>query len=88
MVFMMMCIPTKRVSTMCLLKISYRKRRWLELLKDYEMIVLYHHHKANVVADALSRMTMGSMNHLEESKKNLVNMFIGWLDRVLDWKVL
>ena len=32
-----------------------RQRRWLELIKDYELEVHYHPGKANVVADALSR---------------------------------
>jgi hypothetical protein len=32
-----------------------RQRRWLELIKDYELDVHYHPGKANVVADALSR---------------------------------
>jgi hypothetical protein len=32
-----------------------RQRRWLELLKDYDMEIHYHPGKANVVADALSR---------------------------------
>jgi hypothetical protein len=32
-----------------------RQRRWLELIKDYELEVHYHLGKANVVADALSR---------------------------------
>jgi hypothetical protein len=31
-----------------------RQRRWLELIKDYELEVHYHPGKANVVADALS----------------------------------
>ncbi|WMV41066.1 hypothetical protein MTR67_034451, partial [Solanum verrucosum] len=34
--------------------LNLRQRRWLELLKDYDMTVLYHPGKANVVADALS----------------------------------
>jgi hypothetical protein len=32
-----------------------RQRRWLELIKDYELKVHYHPGKVNVVADALSR---------------------------------
>jgi hypothetical protein len=32
-----------------------RQRRWLELIKDYDLKVHYHPGKANVVADALSR---------------------------------
>ncbi|WVZ97521.1 hypothetical protein U9M48_043048 [Paspalum notatum var. saurae] len=33
-----------------------RQRRWLELIKDYDLEVHYHPGKANVVADALSRL--------------------------------
>lgn len=32
------------------------QRRWLKLLKDYDISVLYHLGKANVVADANSRL--------------------------------
>jgi hypothetical protein len=32
-----------------------RQRRWLELIKDYNLNVQYHLGKANVVVDALSR---------------------------------
>ena len=32
-----------------------RQRRWLELIKDYDLSLEYHPGKANVVADALSR---------------------------------
>ncbi|KAA3487538.1 integrase [Gossypium australe] len=30
-------------------------QRWLELLKDFDLVIDYHSEKANVVADALSR---------------------------------
>ncbi|WMV38514.1 hypothetical protein MTR67_031899 [Solanum verrucosum] len=44
-------------------ELNLRQRRWLELLKDYDMSILYHPGKANVVADALSRLSMGSTAH-------------------------
>jgi hypothetical protein len=34
-----------------------RQRRWLELIKDYDLEIHYHPGKANVVADALSHKT-------------------------------
>ena len=43
------------------------------MLKDYNKSILYHPCKANVVADALSRMSMGSVSHINEAKKDLVN---------------
>ena len=42
------------------------------MLKDYNMSVLYHLDKDNLVAYALSRMTMGSVSYVEEGKKDLV----------------
>ena len=41
-------------------------------MKDYDISKLYHPSKANVVADALSHLSMGSVSHVEESKLNLV----------------
>ena len=35
------------------------------------MSILYHPCKANVVVDALSRLTMGTVSHLDEAKKDL-----------------
>jgi hypothetical protein len=43
--------------------LNMRQRRWLELIKDYDLEVHYHPGKANVVADALSRKV--HCNHLE-----------------------
>jgi hypothetical protein len=36
-------------------ELNMRQRRWLELIKDYDMSLQYHPGKANVVVDALSR---------------------------------
>ena len=36
-------------------ELNLRQRRWLELIKGYDMRLHYHPGKANVVADALSR---------------------------------
>jgi hypothetical protein len=35
--------------------LNLRQRRWLELIKDYDLEIHYHPGKANLVADALSR---------------------------------
>ena len=45
-------------------ELNVRKRRWIELVKDYECTIEYHSGKANVVADALSRRPMSSISHL------------------------
>ena len=42
------------------------------MLKDHDLSVLYHSGKANVVADALNRLSMGSVAHIEDGKKKLV----------------
>src|SRR5207237_7858639 len=45
--------------------LNLRQRRWLELIKDYDLDIQYHPGKANVVADDLSR-------------KNYCNSIRGW----------
>ena len=57
--------------------LNMRQRRWLELIKDYDLEIHYHPDKANVVADALSRkvhynalMTSQTVE-IEESKSSL-----------------
>ncbi|CAH9077225.1 unnamed protein product [Cuscuta europaea] len=36
-------------------ELNMRQRRWLELVKDYDLEIQYHEGKANVVADAMRR---------------------------------
>jgi hypothetical protein len=43
------------------LELNMRQRRWLELIKDYELEIHYHICKANVVAHALSRKSQVNM---------------------------
>jgi hypothetical protein len=42
-------------------ELNMRQRRWLELIKDYELEIHYHSGKANIVADALSRKSQVNM---------------------------
>ena len=39
--------------------LNMRQRRWMEYLEDYDFTLHYHLVKANVVADALSRKSLG-----------------------------
>ena len=43
----------------------------MELLKDFDCVILYHNGKANVVVDALSRKYMGSLAHIVPKKRQL-----------------
>ena len=51
---------------------NLRQRRWLELLKDYDYDILYHAGKANMVADALSRKSSGSLAHISVERRPLI----------------
>jgi hypothetical protein len=42
------------------LNLNFRQRRWLEIMKDYDLGINYHPVKANMVADALSRRSQVS----------------------------
>ena len=52
--------------------LNLRQRRWFELLKDYDYIILYHLGKANIVVDAVSRKSMGSLAHIAVQKRQMV----------------
>ncbi|KAH0730183.1 hypothetical protein KY289_001371 [Solanum tuberosum] len=53
--------------------LNLRQRRWMELLKDYDVTTQYHPGKANVVANALSQkaVSMGSLSCLSVTKRPL-----------------
>ncbi|WMV33411.1 hypothetical protein MTR67_026796 [Solanum verrucosum] len=57
-----------RVEDASIKELNLKQRMWLELLKDYDMSILYHPGKANVIADSLSIFFMGSTAHFEEDK--------------------
>jgi hypothetical protein len=52
-------------------ELNMRQRRWLELIKDYELEIHYHPGKANVVADALSRKALCHCLTMKTSDKTL-----------------
>jgi hypothetical protein len=63
--------------------LNMRQRRWLELIKDYDLEVHYHPGKANVVADALSRKAHCSCLSVEA-----VNEILCWEMRKLNLEII
>ena len=59
-------------------EMNLRQKRWLELIKDDELIIEYHSRKANVVADALSRKSSVTLAHIR----------IAYAPMLLDMKAL
>jgi hypothetical protein len=53
--------------------LNLRQRRWLELIKDYDLEVHYHPGKANVVADALSRKSQCNCMVMDSRINTLCN---------------
>ena len=55
-------------------ELNMRHRRWLELLKDYDFDLSYHHGKVNVVVDALSRKSL-HMSMLMVKELEMIEQF-------------
>ena len=67
--------------------LNLRQRRWLELLKDYDYDILCHPGKANVVADALSIKSSGSLAHISIERRPIIKELHELIDQGLQWKV-
>ena len=73
-------------------KLNLRQRRWMELIKDYDCVINYHLGKANVVANALSRKSIQTLQAFDANLSlsddgAIVEKFIAKLDflnRVLE----
>jgi hypothetical protein len=63
--------------------LNLRQRRWLELIKDYDLVINYHPGKANVIADALSRRShvnmLATRELLQEFCKEFEKLNLGWV---------
>jgi hypothetical protein len=63
--------------------LNLRQRRWLELIKDYDLGIIYHPGKANVIADAQSRRSHLNMLATRELLPDICKKFeklnLGWV---------
>jgi hypothetical protein len=57
------------------LNLNLRQRRWLKLIKDYDLRINYHPGKANVVVDALKRKSHVSQLVVESMPIELCEEF-------------
>ncbi|KAJ3700836.1 hypothetical protein LUZ61_004541 [Rhynchospora tenuis] len=59
-------------------ELNLRQRRWLELIKDYDLDIQYYAGKANVVADALSRKSYINMASIMTVEPKLLEEMRRW----------
>ncbi|XP_070004958.1 uncharacterized protein [Nicotiana sylvestris] len=72
--------PTHDLEMAAVRDLNLRQRHWMELHKDYDCSILYHPGKANVVVDALSKISMGSLAHIAPAKRLLAKDIQGLED--------
>ncbi|WMV09130.1 hypothetical protein MTR67_002515 [Solanum verrucosum] len=53
----------------CQKELNLCQRRWLQLLKDYDTSILCHPCKVNVVTDALCKLSIINVIHVEDEEK-------------------
>ena len=56
-------------------------------MKDYDCDILYHPGKANVIANALSRKSLGSLAHISIEKRPLIQELHKLVDQGLMMKI-
>ena len=59
----------------------------MELLKDYDCSILYHPSKANIVANALSRKSVGRLAHSSTERRSIIKELHGLIEQELQLKV-
>ena len=59
----------------------------MKLLKDYDCSILYHPGKANVIADALSRKSAGSLAHISTERRPIIKELHELIELGLQLKV-
>ena len=59
----------------------------MELLKDYDCYILYHLGKVNVVVDALSRKSAGSLAHISTKRRPIIKDLHELIEQGLQLKV-
>ena len=59
----------------------------MKLLKDYDCSIIYHPGKANVVVDALSRKSAGSLAHISIERRPITKELHELIEQELQLKV-
>ncbi len=61
---------------------------WVELLKDHNCTIQYHPGKANMVADALSRKSSGSLAYISIKRRLMIGELHELLDQGVEFEII